>query len=150
MNTHSIDRTQKIAGSTYFRQRLLFLSWPLALLVTLIPAIVKAEGAVRLLDCSIVKVCDGTGECRAESRKLNFRMEPITVQSDGSGRYTLRYGTSAATMEASSTAGPFLWKVREQRNALLASSETEFLWHQLELDPTPRATIRFLKCSFHQ
>ena len=33
-----------------------------------------------------------------------------------------------------------------QRNALVISSETQWLWHTLDLEPAPAARIRFLEC----
>src|SRR3970040_1277640 len=89
------------------------------------------EGAVRFLDCTAARVCDGAGNCQAESMQATFRMEPTETRADGSGTYTLSYGDAQAEMEAVSDAGPFFWTVGTQRNTLLASSETEFLWARL-------------------
>jgi hypothetical protein len=40
--------------------------------------------------------------------------------------------------------------VGPERNTLLVSSEAQFLWHRLELGPAPKATVRFLTCTFVQ
>lgn len=77
-------------------------------------------------------------------------MEPVEIGADGAGRYRLTYGDSEAAMEALSASGPFFWAIGEERDTLLASSETDFLWHRLEIDPAPQATIRFLTCTFRQ
>jgi hypothetical protein len=77
-------------------------------------------------------------------------MEPVDVRAGNPGRYTIGYGDTKAQMVAMSDAGPFLWTVGEERDGLLASSETQWLWHRLTLDPAPEATIRFLTCSFEQ
>ena len=109
-----------------------------------------AEGAMRLLDCTVVQACDGAGKCAAAADVVKFRMEPIEVRPDGSGRYTLRYGDVQAAMTASSDIGPYVWSVGQERHALLVSSEHDFLWHRLVLEPAPAATVRFLRCEFRQ
>jgi hypothetical protein len=108
------------------------------------------EGAVKTLDCAVARVCDAGGRCETGTGRVSFRMEPEELEAGGAGRYTLSYGDTRAEMEAMSDAGPFFWSVGRERDALLASSETEFLWHRLALEPVPEATIRFLTCSFQQ
>jgi hypothetical protein len=61
-----------------------------------------------------------------------------------------RYESVDAEVAASSAAGPFVWDVGNERHTLIASSETEFLWHALTLAPAPTAQIRFLRCIFRQ
>jgi hypothetical protein len=114
----------------------------------LLPVGAWAEGAVRLLDCAVARVCDAAGACDSGTERVTFRMEPVETAADGSGRYGLTYGGTEADMDALSAAGPFLWTVGPERNALLASSETRFLWHRLTLEPAPEATVRFLECTF--
>ena len=77
-------------------------------------------------------------------------MEPDALGSGGAGRYSLSYGDITSAMQALSDSGPFLWNRSGERNALLASSETDWLWHQLTLAPAPASTIRFLRCEFQQ
>lgn len=108
------------------------------------------EGAVRLLDCRVVRVCDAAGNCEAATDAVAFRMEPVQVGQDGSGRYELQYGDTETAMNSGSEIGPFVWTVGEERHTLLASSETNFLWHRLTLDPLPAATVRFLTCAIRQ
>jgi hypothetical protein len=115
-----------------------------------LPGAALAEGAVRVLNCTLVRACDAAGACKPESMQLTFRMEPIETRPDGSGRYSLRYGDDRAEMQAMSFAGPFLWVLPMERDSLLVSSETQFLWHRLVLEPTPVATIHFLNCEFRQ
>ena len=122
----------------------------LLLIGSLCAAEVLAEGAVRVLDCRLARLCDASGSCVDESGAVEFRMEPAEVAADGSGSYRLIYGDDNATMTALSSAGPFVWSVGDARHTLLASSEREFLWHQLNLRPVPDATIRFLVCTFSQ
>ena len=119
-------------------------------LIGLLPGAAWPEGAVRFLDCSTVRVCDGAGDCRAESLQTTFRMEPVETRADGSGSYTLGYGATQAGMAAISDAGPFFWTVGTERHTLLASSETQFLWHRLTVAATAEATVRFLTCTFRQ
>jgi hypothetical protein len=109
-----------------------------------------AEGAVRVLNCTVTQTCDGVGKCAAATDVVTFRMEPIEIEPDGSGRYTLRYGDVQAAMMASSDLGPYVWSVGQERHALLVSSEHDFLWHRLVVEPVPAATVRFLKCEFRQ
>ena len=118
--------------------------------VALLPNAGWGEGAVRLLDCTVVQVCNAAGSCEAASGAVAFRMEPVQVGQDGSGRYELHYGETEAAMDALSDVGPFVWTVGEERNTLLASSETQFLWHRLTLDPVPAATVHFLTCTIRQ
>jgi hypothetical protein len=119
-------------------------------LAALLPTLVCGEGAVRLLDCSITRVCDAGGSCTAASDDVTFSMQPIESRADGSGRFQLHYGNTDAPMDALSDAGPFVWNVGAERNALLVSSETQFLWHRLTLDPMPTATVSFLRCAIRQ
>lgn len=116
----------------------------------LVPAIARAEGAVRILDCSVVQVCNAAGKCGPGSGQVTFRTEPVSLAADGSGIYTLSYGGIEARMEAQSPAGPFFWTVGNERDTLLASSETQFLWHQLKFERVPEATVAFLQCAFRQ
>ena len=109
-----------------------------------------AEGAVRIFDCAIVKSCDGAGECKSASAKVNFRLEPVALKADGSGQYTLRYDGNDSPMQMLSATGPFVWTIREERNTLLLSSETEMVWHQLLLGSSAKASIRFLVCKVKQ
>jgi len=123
------------------------------LVVALIPfpaGVGRAEGAVRLLECTVVRVCDGAGKCAAAPDVVTFRMEPVEIGPDGSGPYTLRYGDVEAAMTASAETGPFVWSVGQERHALLVSSERDFLWHRLVGEPAPAATVRFLRCEFRQ
>lgn len=112
--------------------------------------VLRAEGAARVLDCMLVRVCDAGGNCEAGAGHTVFRMEPIDTDSDGAGRYTLGYGDVRSDMQALSAVGPFVWATAGERHTLLASSESAFLWHALALAPSPVATIRFLECSFRQ
>jgi len=118
--------------------------------IVLLPNAGWGEGAVRLLDCTIVRVCDAAGICEAASGAVAFRMEPVQVAQDGSGRYELRYGNTDVAMNSLSDVGPFFWTVGDEHNTLLASSETQFLWHRLTLGPVPAATVRFLTCTIRQ
>ena len=106
-----------------------------------------AEGAVRTLDCRITQACLATGACAAASDAVNFRMTPENLREDGSGNYQISYRDVQASMEATSYAGPFYWTTDSERNTLLASSETQFLWHRLVLDATPEASVYFLECT---
>jgi hypothetical protein len=119
-------------------------------LAVLLPALGQSEGARKRLDCRIVRVCDAAGVCTAGAGDIVFAMEPIELETAGAGHYTLSYAGTEAEMKAESDAGPFLWSVGRERHALIASSETEWLWHELEFDPGPQATIRFLECAFEQ
>ena len=109
-----------------------------------------AEGAVKQLDCEIRVVCDSGGNCRQGTGHVAFRMEPVRLDSGGRGDYRLRYGELQADMTALSDAGPFFWTLEQQRNALMPSSETDWLWHQLQLGQTVNSQIRFLECAFQQ
>ena len=105
-----------------------------------------AEGAVRQLDCISNKVCDGNGNCQAESKDRLFRMEPVKLESDGSGQYRMYYQDTESDMYAVTEAGPFFWQQGSQRNTLLVNSETSFLWHKLQMDPVPQTSIYYLNC----
>jgi len=118
--------------------------------IAVFPAAVCAEGSVRWLDCAVARVCDGAGSCAADSSRVVFRMQPVDAEADGGGRYALSYEDAAVEMQALSDVGPFFWTAAAERHTLLASSQTEFLWHRLIVDPSPRATIRFLTCTFGQ
>lgn len=123
--------------------------WPLGIGLCL-PFGALAEGAVKLLDCEVLRACDAAGFCAEASGSVSFRMEPTKLELGGSGRYRVIYAGKQAEMSAMSDAGPFLWAIERERHALIASSQTQWLWHRLTLTPTPEATIRFLSCTFQQ
>ncbi|MGD8340512.1 MAG: hypothetical protein PVH89_06990 [Gammaproteobacteria bacterium] len=128
-------------------------SWRVAVLLTLAAgpaAELWAEGAAKLLDCEVVRICDALGDCQPGSGQARFRMEPQELEPSGAGSYRIVYGDTDAPMQAMSEAGPFFWVVGSERDALMPSSETEWLWHQLELAAAPVATVRFLVCSLQQ
>jgi hypothetical protein len=118
--------------------------------VTLLPAFALAEGSVRTLNCHLTQSCDDAGACKAADQSIAFRLEPITLAADGSGHYTLHYNDQSADMQAPSEAGPFFWQQGNERNTLLVSSDSHFLWHTLTLAATPTAQVRFLTCSVRQ
>lgn len=105
------------------------------------------EGAVRTFDCRLTQTCDAAGRCETASGEVEFRMTPEALAADGSGTYRISYRDVQASMAAASLAGPFHWSTDSERNSLLASSETEFLWHRLILAPAPHAEIHFLRCA---
>lgn len=111
---------------------------------------VLGEGAVKLLDCEIARICDDAGECRAGFGRVRFRMEPIELGAGGTGRYTISYNDTRTGMQALSDAGPFVWNTELERNALIASSADRWLWHHLRLDRLATPEIRFLDCTFQQ
>lgn len=120
------------------------------LVPVMVPGDAGSEGAVRILDCSLEQVCNADGKCKPGSGRISFRTEPVSLRADGSGVYALSYEDVETEMEAQSPAGPFFWTVGNERDTLLASSETRFLWHQLTFDQAPEATITFLRCTFRQ
>jgi len=122
----------------------------LCLSLLLVAAQAAAEGSVTVINCDVARVCDARGACEPGSGSISFRLEPLDRAADGSARYTLSYGDIVSEMRGITAAGPFLWTIGTERNALLASSDTEWLWHRLELSASPVATIRFLSCRFEQ
>jgi hypothetical protein len=122
----------------------------LLLMSALLPALANAEGAVRIFACEVLQECDADGGCKAVEQKIEFRMEPRERAVDGSGSYTIHYDDQSADMQALSEAGPFYWQQGSERNTLLASSDTRFLWHSLSLAAAPVAQVRFLACDVRQ
>lgn len=114
----------------------------------LMPLAASSEGAVKTLDCTVERVCDASGHCRDATGETEFRMDPVELDAEGRGRYTISYDETEAEMNAQSEFGPFFWRVGSERHALIVSSESHWLWHQLSVDPDPVATIRFLACEF--
>lgn len=114
------------------------------------PALALAEGAVRVLSCQVTQQCDAAGQCSAHDESVEFRMSPEAQRSDGSGDFTLQYRGEEFPMTALSDIGPFRWEDELDRYTLLASSENQFLLHELSLAGTPAATIQFMRCSFRQ
>ncbi len=109
-----------------------------------------AEGAVRELVCSVNRTCDADGSCQDAGGDITFTMEPVTVTDDASGTYLIRYQDQQFAMQSLSFAGPFHWAADSEMNTLLASSDTQFIWHHLSLRPAPVARIQFLTCRFIQ
>jgi hypothetical protein len=114
----------------------------------LAPGLGCTEGAVRHFDCTIVRSCDGSGSCAAQSGKVSFSMAPVSTAPDGSGRYEIKYGSVRAPMHALSDSGPFHWKLGDEQNTLLLNSEREMLWHQLNIGTPAKATVRFMTCRY--
>ncbi|MEY4640177.1 MAG: hypothetical protein RLZZ227_171 [Pseudomonadota bacterium] len=141
MSTTQMRQQTRASSATALMRTLVLL--PLAAL----PQLAGAEGAVRTLECTIMQVCDAAGACENAAEPVNFRMAPVSVREDGSGQYQISYRDVEADMEAASYAGPFSWASDSERNTLLASSETQFLWHRLVLESTPQAEIHFLACT---
>jgi hypothetical protein len=81
---------------------------------------------------------------------VTFRIRPSKVDKGGAGRYQIQYEGKDLPMNALSDVGPFVWSRGDERHTLLASSETEFLWHRLTLGPVPVAAVRFLSCTVRQ
>jgi len=109
--------------------------------------VAMGEGAARSFNCRITQTCDAAGRCQRADGEVSFRMAPESLAPDGSGTYQISYRDEQASMEARSFAGPFYWTTDSERNSLLASSETEFLWHRLKLASAPEAEIHFLTCA---
>jgi hypothetical protein len=120
------------------------------LVLAVLPVAALAEGAVKQLACEVVQICDGGGNCESAAGDVHFRMEPVSLDAVGGGEYTISYESTQVAMQASSDIGPFVWSVGTERHALLASSETEWLWHRLSLAAGPEATVRFLVCALQQ
>src|SRR5690606_36033248 len=116
----------------------------------MVPCAGWAEGAVRQLDCTTVRICDAAGLCESGSGQTSFRMEPSSLDPDGAGSYALSYGNIQVGMKAITQAGPFFWINGNERNTLVASSETAFLWHSFTIDQEPDSEVRFLTCRLHQ
>ncbi len=110
------------------------------------PTVVLAEGAHRYFDCTTTLLCNETGACEAASDSLTFHLAPLDAGEDGSGNFMLSYQDQEVVMQALSDAGPYIWRLGNDRHTLLASSETAFLWHQLILDGRPESRIRYLHC----
>lgn len=143
MVTH--ENHGKMQASSFARS--LFTRSLAPVLLAMAPELVWAEGAVRSLDCKVSQVCDAAGVCESAAEAVNFRMAPESLREDGSGTFEISYRETRARMEAYSYAGPFIWNTELERNTVLASSETRFLWHQLVLGSTPAASVRFMECS---
>ena len=111
---------------------------------------VLAEGAVRVLECSVEEACDAGGACEPAKGEVVFEMSPLKLDAMGAGSYDLDYGDVQVSMEARSFAGPFLWTDAGKTHTLLANSETSFLWHRLAFEPAPAAEMLFLSCNFTQ
>ena len=122
----------------------------LSALSLIFPCLALAEGAARRLDCETLRICDSTGNCKEQTETVNFRLEPMSLDDDGAGTYRLTYGDVQTTMKALTAAGPFYWSGDTERNTLMASSETAFVWHRLRLGNVVDADVRFLRCKFSQ
>jgi len=116
----------------------------------LTPLPTLAEGAMRILECSIEKQCDSSVACTPDSGDQVFNMEPIMLDETGAGSYQISYANNSYEMKAMSYAGPFIWNTGGETHTLLANSETKFLWHRLSFSAKPEASIQFLNCAFTQ
>lgn len=116
----------------------------------LLPITSLAEGALRILECSLDQRCDTEISCSPESGDVVFTMEPEMLDDEGAGSYVISYAGKKSAMTAMSFAGPFTWNSEGEIHTLLANSENRFLWHKLSLSPTPEASMQFLDCAFTQ
>lgn len=122
----------------------------LSVLGLLLPCLTLAEGNIRLLNCETLRLCDSAGNCQPQTDAFKFRLEPVSLDEDGAGTYQLTYGDVKTTMQALTQAGPFYWSSDTERNTLMASSETAFVWHRLRLGAVVDADVRFMRCEFSQ
>jgi hypothetical protein len=113
-----------------------------------VPLIGWTEGAVKSLDCEVRVSCDEAARCEDASRAVAFRMEPIELDDQWRGRYTIRYDGTEAPMEGVSELGPFVWAIGAERHVLAISSESRWLWHVLTTEPVPASSIHFMDCEF--
>jgi hypothetical protein len=120
------------------------------LALVMVPQVLLAEGAVRILECKITSTCTASLQCKPESGAVTFRMEPESLDDNNAGTYVISYGDMQASMQGLSYAGPFHWRTDTAMHTLLASSETQFLWQSLELSQPPVTVIRGLQCRFLQ
>jgi hypothetical protein len=125
-------------------------AWLFLLACSLSASLGSAEGARKELRCAVHRACDAAGRCEDAAGDVVFRLEPREVRSGGAGHYVVEYDGTRADVEGRSDVGPFLWESGAERHALLASSETEWLWHRLVLTPRPSATVRFMTCALEQ
>ena len=116
----------------------------------LLPITALAEGALRILQCSLDQRCDGEISCSPESGDVVFNMEPVMLDDKGAGSYEITYEENQSVMTAMSFAGPFFWRTEGEMHTLLANSESRFLWHKLSLSPQPIASMQFIDCAFTQ
>lgn len=122
-----------------------------ALLFWLASSHCLAEGAVRYIECDLTRVCDSTGDCKEFNKQTShtaFTLKPQALDATGAGSWTITWNGREAGMTALGEAGPFYWTTDEgrERHTLVASSETRFLWHQLNLAAGPEATVSFMDC----
>lgn len=148
MNTGSSRPLMSTSSATQLSLRRQHWWWLAVAALAMIPALAKSEGDVRVLDCAFLYSCNADGLCRRASGQVSFRMQPISLNQEGAGSYTISYGKTRARMRAISRTTPYIWTVGNERDTLLANSGGDFLWHQLKLVPAPHVTIHFMKCSF--
>ena len=106
-----------------------------------------AEGAVRVLNCQVVNTCDANGSCGAGLRNVSFRLDPVSVGSQGEGSYVISYDDVSADMFMQSFEGPIIWSEgRDDVQTLMVSGQTTLLWiHTQGSDPQSLA-VEFLDC----
>lgn len=117
----------------------------------LLPLAALAEGSPRRFDCTITQSCDAKGDCKSSDESISLYLDPVQIDADGSGTYTISYGDKDATnVQTLSEAGPFYWTLPSERNTLLISGDKEVLWHRVMLGAAPSTSIDFMRCSFRQ
>lgn len=105
-----------------------------------------AEGAGMVFTCQELTSCGPDGACTATpAAAVTFTLAPLTVGPEGEGIYKISYGNAEAEAQAMTGIGPFMWRFGTREHTLLFSSETNMLWHALDLD-TGRAEVFFLAC----
>ncbi|WP_373356960.1 hypothetical protein [Pseudoroseicyclus sp. CXY001] len=116
-----------------------------ALLILCLGSAAQAEGARQVFDCTITQRCGASGACGSGRDPVVFTLDPEEVDADGAGSYRIGWDEAAAPMQAGSSLGPFTWAEGDRRHTLLFSSETNMLWHDLDLS-RGEASVAFLTC----
>lgn len=114
-----------------------------ALLATLAPGLLAAEGARFALVCETTLVCDDAGTCAPTDDAVRFDVTPLSYEA-GTSRFEIGYDDTVAEATQDGATGPFSWQAEGVTHLLLPSDSTRMTW--IRQGPGGAVTLSFLDC----
>lgn len=123
---------------------------PLLLLSGLMAAPLWAEGNRSVFQCTGLTSCNEDGVCVDDQTEVEFAFAPLDVNPDGAGTYELTYNGMTTWARKTGWNAPAIWwidtKTVDSLHSLMAASQTNMVWHRLDLSEPQGSQTRFLEC----
>jgi hypothetical protein len=116
------------------------------LMAALLPTPLFAEGATQSMICGLDTLCASFGRCFEHNSSAIFVIEPVSVDADGAGDYTINRGDDTFPMRNVTGTGPMIWsEAPGDREVILLTGENTILWQRFKGE-TNTSEIAFLTC----